>query len=169
MPATTPLTDPESFYNLVASVELAAAAGLAECEITPETRIIGWSAPPEDCCGLAVWPGDIRHDPAFQVQGMDTAMCATAFLIDIHIRYSECFVDTHEDGSVLPEAEINALSAELYKNVFWCLYLRWWCRWVAGEIEELDGCIPIRQGPISPYAGGGCGGGEFIVTVRVFR
>ena len=168
------MSDPDWIYNLLASVEVAVASALVSSPggLNADTwrRIIGWADPPEDCCPeIAVWASNIRPNPAYlQNQGGQTqrATCTPGWLIDINVRVSVCYVDTDAEGGHLPPADINESSDELYR-LWWCLYFAFWCRWVSGSIMEVDACTPLSLGESRSYAGGGCAGVEFAITVSV--
>lgn len=173
MPALTPLSDPTWAYNLLASIEQAVAAGLviSPCgiDINGWRRIIGWADPPEDCCPeIAVWATAIRQNPNYAPPGtaMTRAVCTAGWLVDITIRVSICFIDTYDNGDPLPDTDINALSADLYQ-LWTCAYFFWWCRWVSGQIDEVDMCEPLYINESRSYSAGGCGGIEFSITVGV--
>lgn len=175
MPALTPLSNPEWIYNLLASIEQQVAAGLVSspCNfpVTDWRRIVGWADPPEDCCPeIAVWATNIRPNPAYQPPGTDMsrATCTAGWLIDISVRVSVCYVDTDNNGQPLPDVDINALSDPLY-SLWACAYFFWWCRWVNGQVDEIDGCTPVSLNASTSYASGGCAGVEFSLTVSVDR
>lgn len=164
----TPLPDSDSLFNLLESVEHAVALSLT-CEgrsVYTWRRIVGWAEPPTDCCPeIAVWGGNLRPDPAVMFDGM-RAICTTAWLFDINIRVSECFIDVDENGKPLPAEHINAYSRALYALLH-DAFFGFWCRWVNGQIDELEPCTPITILSTTEYAEGGCAGFQFTVTTRL--
>lgn len=174
MPAVTRMNSKDVFYNVLESIEHSVALALTGCGVQVNTwrRVIGWAEPPEDCCPeIAVWGDNLRPDPAYNIQGgeQQRAGCANGWLYDVHIRVSECFSDTYDDGTPLKDDVLNNLSKPLYANLVWCAYVGWFCRWVNGQITEIDQCMPVTQGPLSTYATGGCAGIEFTITVALSR
>lgn len=177
MPAITRLSDPNSIFALLESVELSVAVALAAApcsiNVTSWRRIVGWADPPTDCCpSISVWGDNFRQDPNFQLDNGNStsrASCGNAFLLDIHIRVDECYLDTDADGNPLPQNDINESSKILYHDLVWCVYFAWWCQWVNGGIDEIDACTPVSIGPLSTYAAGGCAGSEFTITVAIQR
>jgi len=175
VPAITRLSDPAWIFNLLQDIEQAVAAGLAlaPCNfpVASWRRIVGWADPPEDCCPeIAVWATAIRQNPAYAPPGteMTRAVCTAGWLVDINVRVSQCFFDTYDSGDPLPDLDINTLSADLY-SMWSCAYFFWWCRWVSGQIPEVDDCTPIMINESRSYAAGGCAGVEFAITVGVDR
>jgi hypothetical protein len=164
----TPLYDTNVLFNILESVEHSIALSLT-CEgrdVWSWRRIVGWSDPPTDCCPeIAVWGGGIRPDPAATFEGMRPS-CSAAWLFDITIRVSQCFVDVDESGQPLPAGHINAYSQALYSTMH-DAFFGFWCRWVNGQIDEIDACTPLTILSTSEFAEGGCAGFQFTVTTRL--
>lgn len=164
----TPFYDTDSLFNLLESVEHAVALSLT-CNgrnVYNWRRIIGWSDPPQDCCPeIAVWGTRLRPDPEVMLPGM-RPYCAAAWLYDVTIRVSQCFVDTDDKGEPLPADQINDFSRALYSTAH-DAFTGFWCRWVNGQIDEITSCTPISVSEQSEYATGGCAGTQFTVTVRL--
>ena len=167
----TPYWDPNVLFNLLESVELAVALSLSNGArpVADWRRVIGWADPPNDCCPeIAVWGTNLRPDPAgtFVNGNLMRATCTQVWLYDVTIRVSECFIDTDEKGEPMEANQINAYSQSLY-SLTHSMYNGFWCRWTAGQIEEIQACTPIMIGNTTEYAEGGCGGVQFTVTVRL--
>jgi hypothetical protein len=167
----TPYPESDSLFNLLESVEHAVALSLSATRpVNSWRRIIGWADPPQDCCPeIAVWGGGLRPDPSGTIPsggGVQRASCAQLWLYDVTIRVSQCFIDIDENGEPLEPSQINDYSRELY-SIQHDTFNGFWCRWVNGQIDEVDGCTPLQIGPTVEYADGGCGGVQFTVTVRL--
>lgn len=161
------LTNPNALYLLLGDIEAAVSSSMLACSTVVGTqRLIGWSNPPEDCCGVAVWADNIRMDPSMQLDGFMHAVCTNSWLVDVTIRVSACYIDTDENGSPLSDTTLGALSQDLYA-LTQCAYFGFYCRWANGSIEDLDGCTPVMVGPLATYSEGGCAGVEFTVTVAI--
>jgi hypothetical protein len=168
----TPYRESDSLFNLLESIEHAVALALTSHSrsVNEWRRIVGWSDPPQDCCPeIAVWGGNLRPDPTTMYPGqggVQRPSCSQQWLYDVTIRVSQCFIDLDENGGPLDADQINSYSRELYA-IKHDAYNGFWCRWVNGQITEIDGCTPMMIGPTVEYADGGCGGMQFTVTVRM--
>jgi hypothetical protein len=170
MPAITRLNDPDVIFNVLSSVKDAVNQAWTDCGYAlPDRSFVGFCDPPNTCCpDIAIWGNNLRPDDLGLGQGLTRGYytCTNTWALDVHIRWSDCFLDIDDQGRELPPIKLEAMSRALYAK-WHCMYMSFMCRANGGLISELGDCDKFNVTALQCFSQGGCAGAEFTMTVTL--